>query len=1081
MSVHLTNKTLFISVILVLLLCGCNNQPPNDEISSTIEAVTPSVLEQDMITKTHIVFVTHGVASNPFWAVVKRGADQAANDFDLTVDYRSPASFDVELMAQKIETVITTPPDGLVVSIPDVGALSPAIEKAVEANIPIISINVGQETTVNLGVLTHVGQLEYEAGVQAGKRLVEAGVRHGFCVNQEVGNRAIDARCQGFTDAMIEVGGVADTLAVDNSDLMATQQRIGMALEAISTVDGILTGGGNVGMAALRALKEKNRLDNITLATFDLSPEIIEAIQSEEILFAVDQQQYLQGYLPVMLLHLYLNNGNVPVDDITPTGPNFVTLKNVDAVIEATEKVRAKTSTQTTEESTEPLHFVVITQGKGDSFWSIVEDGVNQAAQELGVTVEFLAPAGRIQYRPKSIQQNMGGTVKFLAPELADIQAMAQLIDEAVATKPDGLVVSIPDLETLVPSIETAIEAGIPVISINSGSEVTSSLGVLTHVGQLEYEAGFNSGKRLAIFGVRNGVCISNNQDSQTLRLRCEGFTDALERVNGTVETLIVDPDNLIDMEEQVVRAIKAQMGIVGVLTADMSIIMPTLEIIEGTERLSNKVKLATFDTSPEILTLIKNNDIIFAVDQQQYLQGYIPIVLLKLYNDNANIPADKIWPTGPRFVDFANVNQFLDDPQTDVTVTETMEMAEDSADVVTLEWWTVDSEEYSEQVQREMVEQFEAEHPHIKINMTVLSESNFTGYMETAFEAGDNGPDVAFFWDKSWFPEALDLAPFIEHDNFDTSMYLSGFWKTRALWDDKIVALPLGVGASIVLYNKDIFDEVGLPYPTEDWTTDDWLMLVTQLNDPAKKRWGGDRPRHPFRALWFNYGARPYSDNSLTVDSYLNSPESVAAYTWLWNLVQTDSTPSVADIEALGREATGPVDLFLDGRLAMATLNQGHMLSVQEAGLNFGVLPEPGLADAPHYVNSWSLPASIWKETKHPDEAWTFLKWWAGPPGQRFLMEHGTLFPSIKTVLIEHKNADEESTRAFFNVLDLTPIATWRNIHPCSSTVIETADEVWEKIMLDEIKQEQIQTELDALVPTAQKILDECRERLGG
>ncbi|MDM8527322.1 extracellular solute-binding protein [Anaerolineales bacterium HSG24] len=721
---------------------------------------------------------------------------------------------------------------------------------------------------------------------------------------------------------------------------------------------------------------------------------------------------------------------------------------------EQTLKVSKTFRVLNSEESEKVLHFVVITHGKGGNFWSVVEDGANQAAQELGVTVEFLAP------------------------ETRDMQAMAQLIDEAVAAKPDGLVVSIPDPETLVPSIEAAIKAGIPVISINSGSEVASSLGVLTHVGQLEYEAGFNSGKRLAIFGVRNGVCISHNQDNQALQLRCEGFTDALERVNGTVETLIVDLNNLVDMEEQVVRAIKAQMGIVGVLTAGMSTIMPTFEIIEGTERLSNKVKLATFDISPEILALVKDSKIIFAVDQQQYLQGYIPIVLLKLYNDNANTPADKIWPTGPRLVDLANVNQFLDD----VATTETTELdVEDSAEVVTLEWWTVDSEEYSEQVQREMVKQFEAEHPHIKVNMTVLSESNFTGYMETAFEAGEHGPDVAFFWDKNWFPEALDLGPFIERDNFDTSMYLSGFWKTRALWNDKVVALPLGVGASIVMYNKDIFDEVGLPYPTEDWTTDDWLTLVAQLNDPAKKRWGGDRPRHPFRALWFNYGARVYSDNSLTVDGYINGPESVAAYTWLWDLVQTDSTPTVADIEALGREATGPVDLFIDGRLAMATLNQGHMLSAQEAGLNFGVLPEPGLADNTRYVNSWSLPASIWKETKHPDEAWTFLKWWIGPPGQRFLMEHGTLFPSIKTVLIEHKDANKESTIAFFNVLELAPIAIWRNTHPCSSTVAKTTDEVWEKIMLGEIKREQIQTELDALVPTAQKILDDCRERLGG
>jgi ABC-type glycerol-3-phosphate transport system substrate-binding protein len=143
--------------------------------------------------------------------------------------------------------------------------------------------------------------------------------------------------------------------------------------------------------------------------------------------------------------------------------------------------------------------------------------------------------------------------------------------------------------------------------------------------------------------------------------------------------------------------------------------------------------------------------------------------------------------------------------------------------------------------------------------------------------------------------------------------------------------------------------------------------------------------------------------------------------------------------------------------------------------------VPEPGLAENPRYVNSWSLTASIWKGTKQPDEAWIFLKWWVGPPGQRFLMERGTLFPSIKSVLEEHRDADKDYTISFFNSLELTPVAIWQNAHPCSNTVASSTSDLWDKIMLGEIEREQIQTELDALIPAAQKLLDECRERLGG
>jgi multiple sugar transport system substrate-binding protein len=319
--------------------------------------------------------------------------------------------------------------------------------------------------------------------------------------------------------------------------------------------------------------------------------------------------------------------------------------------------------------------------------------------------------------------------------------------------------------------------------------------------------------------------------------------------------------------------------------------------------------------------------------------------------------------------------------------------------EVVTLEWWTVDSEEYSEQAQRDMAAAFEAENPGIKVNVTVLPESGFTEKMTTALGAGVGAPDVAFFWDNNWFPQALDLTPYIEADpEIKPEIYFPSFWETRAVWQDKIVGLPLGVGANFVMYNRDLFDAAGIAYPTEDWTTDDYNEMVTALTNAEAKVWGGDRPRGPFRAIWFNYGAFPYSDDSMTVDGYMNGEASVAAYTWLWDLVNSGGTPTPADLEVLSREGTGPIDLFLSNRLAMATLNQGHMLNATDAGMNFGIVPEPKGPGEEQYVNAWSLTVSIWSGTQHPDEAWQFLRYWAGPKGQQFLMEHGNLTPTRTT-----------------------------------------------------------------------------------
>ncbi|MBK8023701.1 MAG: extracellular solute-binding protein [Chloroflexi bacterium] len=179
--------------------------------------------------------------------------------------------------------------------------------------------------------------------------------------------------------------------------------------------------------------------------------------------------------------------------------------------------------------------------------------------------------------------------------------------------------------------------------------------------------------------------------------------------------------------------------------------------------------------------------------------------------------------------------------------------------DVVTIEWWTVNSEEYSEEAQRALADQFNSEHPNIQVNITVLPESGFTERMTATLGAGSGAPDVAFFWDNNWFPQALDLTAYIEADpDIDPEMYFEGFWNTRAVWQDKIVGLPLGVGANFVMYNKDVFDEMGVAYPSADWTTEDFIATATALTDPDKRRWGGDRPRGPFRAIWRNYGAFP-------------------------------------------------------------------------------------------------------------------------------------------------------------------------------------------------------------------------------
>jgi simple sugar transport system substrate-binding protein len=280
--------------------------------------------------------ITHGQASDPFWSVVKKGVEQAAKDMGVQAIYEAPPTFDMVAMSHLIDTAVATHPDGLVVSIPDANALGPSIKAAVAAGIPVISINSGSDAAKSLGVLVHIGQTEYQAGFGGGQKMGAAGVKHALCVNQEVGNAALEQRCKGFSDAMKQAGATVKEIGVTITNPTQTQQSIEAAIQHDSTIDGIMALGPTGATPALKALQDLNKTGQIKLATFDLSSDVLQAIKGGQMLFAIDQQQYLQGYLPIVLLTLYKTNLNTVANDVVQTGPGFVTKDNVDKVIQLT-------------------------------------------------------------------------------------------------------------------------------------------------------------------------------------------------------------------------------------------------------------------------------------------------------------------------------------------------------------------------------------------------------------------------------------------------------------------------------------------------------------------------------------------------------------------------------------------------------------------------------------------------------------------------------------------------------------------------------------------------------------------------
>jgi simple sugar transport system substrate-binding protein len=283
------------------------------------------------------VVVTHGQASDPFWSVAANGVDAAAEDMGVEVEYQAPETFDMVAMSELIDAAVASQPDGLVVSIPDADALGDSIQAAVDADIPVISINSGSDVFADLGVLAHVGQTEFEAGLIAGQRFKEEGVQNPVCINQEVGNVALDQRCEGFFEGL---GVQGEVIPVDLNDPQGATETISGALQG-GDIDGILTLGPTGAEPTLESLDQSGQLGQIAFATFDLSPRVLEEIDAGNMLFAIDQAQYLQGYLPVVFLTKYLETGALPlgsVDRVVLTGPQIVTQEQAADVIQFSEE-----------------------------------------------------------------------------------------------------------------------------------------------------------------------------------------------------------------------------------------------------------------------------------------------------------------------------------------------------------------------------------------------------------------------------------------------------------------------------------------------------------------------------------------------------------------------------------------------------------------------------------------------------------------------------------------------------------------------------------------------------------------------
>jgi simple sugar transport system substrate-binding protein len=247
------------------------------------------------------VLISHAPDSDSWWNTIKNAVKQAGEDYGVQVDYRNPPTGDLADMARLIEQAAAANYDGVITTIADYQVLQGAIGKVTAKKIPVITINSGTvEQSEKLGAVMHVGQPEYEAGKGAGERAKAKGIKSFLCVNHYATNPASFERCRGFAEA-IGVDYKKSTLDVGD-DPTTIESKVSAYLRQNPSTGAVLTLGPTSAHPTLKALEKAGLKGKIWVATFDLSDEISRGVKDGSVQFGIDQQPYLQGYIPVAVL-----------------------------------------------------------------------------------------------------------------------------------------------------------------------------------------------------------------------------------------------------------------------------------------------------------------------------------------------------------------------------------------------------------------------------------------------------------------------------------------------------------------------------------------------------------------------------------------------------------------------------------------------------------------------------------------------------------------------------------------------------------------------------------------------------------
>ena len=273
-------------------------------------------------------YVSHGGPADPFWALVTKGAQDAAELLNVKVVYSAPEEFSIHALVNLLNSAIAARPNGIILTITDYKALDQPARSAILQGIPVIAVNIPDPRPEDerIPYLCYVGQNEYDAGYYLAKYLIDKGYKPKRVVigDHQLGNAAHAMRSRGITDTIKKVYPDVPVEILDITSEPAKAAEVFKSyLTAHPETDVIYTLGLLGSHPALQVLREMKLVGKVHLLTTNIDYVVLNAIEAGELDAAVSQQPYAQGFLPVVFMYLYVKYGIIPPPHV-PTGPTIV-------------------------------------------------------------------------------------------------------------------------------------------------------------------------------------------------------------------------------------------------------------------------------------------------------------------------------------------------------------------------------------------------------------------------------------------------------------------------------------------------------------------------------------------------------------------------------------------------------------------------------------------------------------------------------------------------------------------------------------------------------------------------------------